>query len=207
MVEVVGKVYKYRNRRNGHEYVGHTSKTIEYRNNQHILSAKKGAQWPFARAIRKYGIESFDLYVIFEHADEAVSLDKEREVIQTENPHYNIHPGGIGGDTFSGQTAQRKKQIRRKQSQTNKKIWANNPKLMERNRRNGKYGIARAIVNKELGTFLGEKNPRSKLTKDNVLKIREMLEVGITQKELAKFYGVSRSVICSIKRRKSWAHI
>lgn len=50
----------------------------------------------------------------------------------------------------------------------------------------------------------GAKNGRSKLTDSKALAIRASSE---TQRCLAKKYGVSRSTISYIKRKKSWSHI
>jgi len=52
----------------------------------------------------------------------------------------------------------------------------------------------------------GEKNNTSKLTREDVLRIREEISRGqVEQKELAKVYGVDNSTISDIRRRKSWA--
>ena len=51
----------------------------------------------------------------------------------------------------------------------------------------------------------GERNPNSKLNANDVLAIRSA--AGFYQRELAKKYGVSRSLINMILHRKRWAHI
>lgn len=55
----------------------------------------------------------------------------------------------------------------------------------------------------------GEDNGRSKLTKDQVLKIRKIYtkENEIMQRELAEEYNVSIAQISHIVNRKSWKHI
>ena len=53
----------------------------------------------------------------------------------------------------------------------------------------------------------GEKHPCSKLTEKDVIEIREHLQNGVPQKQLAKTYKVTKSSIYSIKYRKSWSHI
>jgi HNH endonuclease len=53
----------------------------------------------------------------------------------------------------------------------------------------------------------GEKHHLRKLKNDDVFKIRELLEQGLTQTEISKIYEVSSSVISNIKRKKSWSHI
>jgi hypothetical protein len=53
----------------------------------------------------------------------------------------------------------------------------------------------------------GSKNPRSKLTEDQVKSIREQLSKGITAREIAKQFNVHASLIGHIKHRRNWTHI
>jgi hypothetical protein len=50
----------------------------------------------------------------------------------------------------------------------------------------------------------GENNPRAKLTRADVLAIRERIEVGVRNKPLALAYGVSESLIQEIKMGRCW---
>lgn len=55
---------------------------------------------------------------------------------------------------------------------------------------------------------IGEKHPRSILTKLNVLDIKNAYNLGcFTQKEIADAYGVSRSTISKITNDINWSHI
>lgn len=55
---------------------------------------------------------------------------------------------------------------------------------------------------------LGEKINHAKLTKENVLEIRQKYECeNYTHEELSKLYGVSRSAITQIINRVTWKHI
>lgn len=55
---------------------------------------------------------------------------------------------------------------------------------------------------------LGETNAASKLIEPQVLEIRECYaNGGITQRELAKRYGVCKSLISAIVNRRNWIHI
>lgn len=50
--------------------------------------------------------------------------------------------------------------------------------------------------------------PNSKLTKEEVLQIRDLLKSkALLNKEIAKLYGVHRSTILHIKKRFTWYHI
>lgn len=53
-------------------------------------------------------------------------------------------------------------------------------------------------------TTVGERNPQSKLTKENVVEIRSSTE---TQEVLGKRYGVMQSAISRIKTGKRWTHL
>lgn len=58
------------------------------------------------------------------------------------------------------------------------------------------------------GSSPGEKNGRVKLTADQVLEIRRLYAGGgWLQRELGEKFGVARSIIGRIIRRKLWAHI
>ncbi|MBA3727566.1 MAG: HNH endonuclease [Armatimonadetes bacterium] len=51
---------------------------------------------------------------------------------------------------------------------------------------------------------IGEKNPRAKLTVDQVLAIRADVRMGTV---IAKEYRVTPTTVCQIKKRKSWSHL
>jgi len=51
----------------------------------------------------------------------------------------------------------------------------------------------------------GEKHPQSKLTTEQVIRIREYK--GITNREIAEIYGVSVTNINNIRNYKIWKHV
>lgn len=53
----------------------------------------------------------------------------------------------------------------------------------------------------------GEDNNRAKLTEGNVLAIREIAGKEISNKKLAEIFGVDKTLIGLIVRRKLWRHI
>lgn len=56
-----------------------------------------------------------------------------------------------------------------------------------------------------LKTNKGASNPRAKLTS---LQVKDILSAtGLSQRALAKLYGVSQAQICTIRQGKSWAHL
>lgn len=57
-------------------------------------------------------------------------------------------------------------------------------------------------------TLRGEKDPKSILTRDEVVKIKRLYKnQNVTQYELADMFGVSRSCIQAIVNGKSWKHV
>lgn len=56
--------------------------------------------------------------------------------------------------------------------------------------------------------YTGEKNPASKLTKDDVITIKRLLnEKNMLQKEIAELFNVEPSLISMIKYKKIWKHV
>ena len=53
----------------------------------------------------------------------------------------------------------------------------------------------------------GKQNGNSKLNKNNVLKIKNMLNNGVTHLKISKKFGVSRSTITNINNDKTWEWI
>ena len=53
----------------------------------------------------------------------------------------------------------------------------------------------------------GERHSQSKLTEADVLRIRELIRLGLMQTEIARGYGVNQSVISKIKSGKAWPHL
>jgi hypothetical protein len=95
-------VYKITNRISNKSYVGYTSRTLQQRWNAHLSSARQGSKFRFHSAIRKYGVDSWDLQILFE--DESVDICKKKEehfILEmnlTNNiAGYNAKPGGCGG--------------------------------------------------------------------------------------------------------------
>lgn len=50
----------------------------------------------------------------------------------------------------------------------------------------------------------GEAHPMAKLTNEDILLIRENKGTGA---DIARFYGVKPSVICNIRKMKTWRHV
>lgn len=89
-------IYKAQNKINGKLYIGQTSKTLEERIKAHLWNN----QTYFQRALRKYGVQSFDWSTVDSSEDRDVLNDKEEYWISYFNSKvpngYNITDGGDG---------------------------------------------------------------------------------------------------------------
>jgi group I intron endonuclease len=90
-------IYLVTNLVNHKTYVGQTTKSVEHRFRHHCYSAGGGSNTLLHKAIRKYGVASFQVTIL-----EVVTEDiNAREVawIAKLSPEYNMTKGGEGGDT------------------------------------------------------------------------------------------------------------
>lgn len=55
--------------------------------------------------------------------------------------------------------------------------------------------------------IMGERHPLSKLTNDDVLKIRALREQGLTLQVIANQFGIDQSNVAFIAKRMTWTHI
>lgn len=99
-------IYKVRNKINGKCYIGQTVRSLDERMYWHIYSARTGPTSFIHRALRKYGIQSFECSVI-DVADSKESLTEKEiywiQILNTKIPNgYNMTDGGIGGANNKG---------------------------------------------------------------------------------------------------------
>ena len=98
-------VYCIKNIINNKEYIGLTTRTLEERWKQHIYESNKKDSWewntPLGNAIKKYGKDSFQVFVLEECSSETelkqkeIQLIRERKSLATETG-YNLTLGGDG---------------------------------------------------------------------------------------------------------------
>jgi group I intron endonuclease len=89
-------IYEAYNKNNGKVYVGLTTQTLDKRKSSHLRSAKSGSNSYFHKAIRKYGVEAFDWYVVAE-TDSLTNLYKLEKLfisLYEDWQTYNISLGG-----------------------------------------------------------------------------------------------------------------
>jgi group I intron endonuclease len=111
-------VYCIKNTINNKEYIGLTTRTLEERWKQHVYESNRESSWewntPLGNAIKKYGKDSFHVFILEECSSEnemkqkEIQLIKERKSLATENG-YNLSFGGDGrlGHKLSEETKQK----------------------------------------------------------------------------------------------------
>jgi group I intron endonuclease len=111
-------VYCIKNTVNNKEYIGLTTRTLEERWKQHIYESNKQDSWewntPLGNAIKKYGKDLFEVFVLEECSSETemkqkeIQLIKERKSLASENG-YNLSFGGDGrmGHKLSKETKEK----------------------------------------------------------------------------------------------------
>lgn len=124
-------IYMYINKINKKCYIGQT-KDFNKRHKKHINdSYNKNCGYdyktPFHNAIRRYGIENFDIKILKENLTTQCLLDfYEYYYINkfntlTKNKHgYNVANGGSNGNPYAGKTEKEMKEVRRKMSESQK---------------------------------------------------------------------------------------
>jgi predicted GIY-YIG superfamily endonuclease len=97
-------VYKATNTINRKFYIGITARQLKDRVKEHISDSKKRGGCPaFHAAIRKYGKDAFSWEILHKDLLREDAESKERLLIATLKPAYNIAPGGrTGGGELKG---------------------------------------------------------------------------------------------------------
>jgi group I intron endonuclease len=95
-------IYRFRNRKNGKVYIGQTSYALEKRISEHLCNANRGSRYKFHHAIRKHGLEAFDIEIIYSILTEDIKYvaQMEKHFIAEHDSYrngYNMTEGGQGG--------------------------------------------------------------------------------------------------------------
>lgn len=99
-------IYKITNKINGKVYIGQTRQTIKARFNRHIQRALNEPHYDYAlcNAMRKYGIESFEIELVEKVNDESELNDREIywiDYFNSVSPNgYNMTYGGGGTNGY-----------------------------------------------------------------------------------------------------------
>ena len=101
-------IYCYTNKINGKKYIGITSRSMKERENSHIYETKemRSKNFPFKRALMKYGIENFNLEILEQVETKEEACQKEIFYIKKYKTYYkfsnsNGYNATIGGEFLS----------------------------------------------------------------------------------------------------------
>ena len=127
MEENLNCIYMFTNKVNNKKYIG---QTIDFnrRLQQHLRESKKDScKYPLHKAIKKYGIENFDIKILHSNLTKEEMDEKEIFYIQEyktldRNYGYNISSGGSYGNPYAGKTKEEMKEIANKKSESRKGI-------------------------------------------------------------------------------------
>ena len=207
-------IYMYINKINGKKYIGQ-AKNFKKRHSSHIrcsYNENSGYDYtlPFHNAIRKYGIENFEIFILKDNIKTQCLIDlfevyyiEKNNCLVKNNKGYNISDGGNGGNKFAGKTEEEMNEIKRKISETEKgKILSDEHKRKISESRLGEkhpfYGKTFSDEHKRKlsESKLGEKNKRAKKViqldlNNNLIKIWNCIseaerKTGIAHQSISK---------------------
>lgn len=224
----MGGIYKYRNKINNKIYIGQ-SIDLEHRKIAHKSAAysEKSNEYDteLSKAIREFGIENFEYDVLAKEIED-------REVLNYLEQYYIylfdcLYPKGYnktyGGDTHCSWTKKQKEnfsfskgelaeeevislRMAYKEKESPSVVYQ---KYRDRITWGGFINIWRGVrYSHIMPEVFSEKKPRTKLTKEQVLEIRERYKnEKTTYKLLAQDYGVTSVTIGNIITNYTWKNI
>lgn len=179
-------VYKILNPINQKCYIGITSTSLKKRINGHLKDMRQGSQSAIHRAIRKYGINSFDISIISDNAKSWKDLCKqEKFFIAKYNSYNNGYNSTIGGDGNYGykpteETKQKQsKALKGRKKPPRTKEWCE--KISKANK--GKK------LSKETREKISKGNKGKKLSKDHIKRFVEGRSVTNGDKKIYTFFN------------------
>lgn len=193
-------VYLFQHKQNNKIYVGRT-KNFQERLGSHVRTAKsiRAHKTYFHKALNKYGLESFNYFVIeefeiFQECCEAESFWIAYFESNKKDIGYNL---SAGGETNIGVIPT---------LETRKKLsLANKGKHSGPLKKETKLKIS--LTKKRLGSNRGERNWNTSLTDKAVGEIKGALILGASSKYIMEKYGLSKSTVAHIKSNRSWNYI
>jgi group I intron endonuclease len=188
-------IYKVTNQINQKSYVGKTELSLSRRKSNHLSDAKRGCEFAFHRALRKYGEEIFAWEVIEKDIEKSLLDDKERHYIalyESFGPKgYNMSEGGEGqtgwvpsDETRAKWSEQRKgKDPWNKGMSTPKKVLTEEERAARKadaNRRRSESLKGRKTWNAgQVGTYT--RSVYKVTYKDGSVKVGSRIELGLTE--------------------------
>ena len=186
-------------------YVGVTSKIPEKRFREHEKQARSGKETHLYRAIRKYGIDSFEIVPLDTAKTEEKAYELEEEWIErlgTYKHGYNMTRGGDRGPTMKG---------------SENPIYGRNRENMPTYGKTGKdhHMYGRTGEDHPMYNRSHSEEAKRKMSEaQGGLSPKEAAEVkylslggSLTQREIGKKYGISKAAVSYIKNGDRWSHI
>ena len=195
------RIYKIENKLNGKCYVGQTGQSLRRRFYGNLNQSIR-------RLIKELGRKNF----IVELLEEVPLFEgdvAERKWIEKLNAYeptgYNIREGGIRGRI--AESTKQKLRGREVTVETRAKMVAAamGKSISEKARESLELGRKLRWTEERKRASAGEGNPHSLLTKEKVLKIRELYASGFySQQRLGEMFGVKQVTISKIITGKNW---
>lgn len=193
-------IYKITNNKNGKIYIGKTIRNIRDRFQRHIQDAMSNRlDTHLARAIRKYGSDSFEISLVEKVQDENILDERERywiEQFDSFNNGYNETRGGDGGNTYEGKNSEEMDVIKDKIRET--KLGSLNPQARPVKCKNVKTGEELHFGSAaEMRDFFNESNHNfiTRRCKHNVLYLyRGEWNIAYEEDEYSSDYRTNKSI-------------
>lgn len=206
-------IYMYTNKINGKRYIGQ-ARNFNRRHRKHISSSyneeeKYHYNVPFHCAIRKYGIENFEIKILAENIESEEKLNeyeiffiKRYDTLANNNKGYNVASGGKCANTFAGKTEKEMNDIKNKISDIRIKNGLakgeNNPMYGKHHKKETREKISKKskerLKNKENHPRYGKGNKVEQWDKDN----KNIIKIWSDAKEVSKEFNVSITIICNV---------
>ena len=204
-------VYQITHKKSGKSYIGQTRQPFYRRIRRHCTDSGKCRL--IARAIRKYGIESFHIDVVYTAKDLTELNLKEQEFIKDRNtlsPNgYNLHSGGASysiSEETRNKLRESHKGIAVSKGTRNKLSTANKGKFRTTEQKLN-YKNSWTKERRDNHHAKGENHPGARLTQNQVIEIKLLLRNNTKVKDVAKKYEVNFQTIYKIRSGTHWKNV
>lgn len=210
-------IYKIKNKNNGKVYIG-SSTDIKGRwsNHRYMLKNKIHFNKQLQNDWNENEEFNFDFEVVELVEDEGELIDREKYYLENIDFKYNIYTKMSGNSGWIKPEETRKKLSK---AQKGKKLSEETKKKISKALKGSKHPmfgktrefteehkrkLSEALKGKE--GLTGEDNPNSKLTREEVLDIKDLIPV-MNMNQIAEVFRVSRRAIYDIKHQKTWKEV
>jgi group I intron endonuclease len=196
-------IYFISNNVNGKKYIG-SSINLKQRERDHwrYLRAGRHKNKHLQYAWNKYGEDVFSFSVLEIVKNKKKLIPTEQRYLDIFRPEYNKCPTASNMLGFKHTSEAKKKQRNAKLAS-----WKNpqyRQKMVDAHTGHNPSPETR----KKIGDISrGSKNGYSKLTEDEVMKMKELMLRGLYHKTIASIFNISISTVNKISCGKSWAHV